>query len=171
MNILEWLADENILKNTLLDLQAHEIQMTSNHPLHFYCLFVCLFFFLLEKLKLGCHQQQGRLIDVVYAHNCCQFFKWQRMFCFITWGIFLLPLFSVQIRGLPSRPSVVFLHVKPIHKKLIKYYFKGTDLCAQNYMSKSYICCLNILVKPYLSLSLIILGEENLQETLLTLAK
>lgn len=65
----------------------------------------------------------------------------------------------------------MFLHVKPIHKKLIKYYFKGTDLCAQNYMSKNYICCLDILVKPYLSLSLIILGEENLQETLLTLAK
>ena len=160
MNILEWLVDENILKNTVLDLQAHEIQMRSNHLLHLYCLFAC--FLLLEKLKLGCHQQQGKLTDVVYVHNCCQFFKWQRMFCFITWGIFLLPLFSVQIRGLPSRPSVVFLHVKPIHKKLIKYYFKGTDLCAQNYMSKNYICCLDILVKPYLSLSLIILGEENL---------
>ena len=160
MNILEWLVDENILKNTVLDLQAHEIQMRSNHLLHLYCLFAC--FFLLEKLKLGCHQQQGKLTDVVYVHNCCQFFKWQRMFCFITWGIFLLPLFSVQIRGLPSRPSVVFLHFKPIHKKLIKYYFKGTDLCAQNYMSKNYICCLDILVKPYLSLSLIILGEENL---------
>ena len=160
MNILEWLVDENILKNTVLDLQAHEIQMRSNHLLHLYCLFVC--FFLLEKLKLGCHQQQGKMTDVVYVHNCCQFFKWQRMSSFITWGIFLLPLFSVQIRGLPSRPSVVFLHVKPIHKKLIKYYFKGTDLGAQNYMSKNYICCLDILVKPYLSLSLIILGEENL---------
>ena len=38
-------------------------------------------------------------------------------------------------------------------------------------MNKNYICCLDILVKVYLSLSLIILGEENLQETLLTLAK
>ena len=39
-------------------------------------------------------------------------------------------------------------------------------------MSKNYICCLDILVKPYLSLSLIILGKElNIQETLLTLAK
>ena len=38
-------------------------------------------------------------------------------------------------------------------------------------MSKNYICCLDILVKPYLSLSLFILGEENIQETLLTLAK
>ena len=71
LHILEWLVDENILKNTLLDLQAHEIQMTSNHLLHLYC----LFFFLLEKLKLCCHQQQGKLIDVVYVHNCCQFFK------------------------------------------------------------------------------------------------
>ena len=65
----------------------------------------------------------------------------------------------------------MFLHFKPIHKKLIKYYFKGTDLCAQNYMSKNYICCLDILVKPHPSLSLIIFGEENLQDTLLTLAK
>ena len=42
LHILEWLVDENILKNTLPDLQAHEIQMTSNHLLHLYCLF---FFF------------------------------------------------------------------------------------------------------------------------------
>ena len=75
MNILEWLVDENILKNTVLDLQAHEIQMRSSHLLHF-LLSVCLFvFFLLEKLKLGCHQQQGKMTDVVYVHNCCQFFK------------------------------------------------------------------------------------------------
>ena len=39
LHILEWLVDENILKNTLLDLQAHKIQMTSNHLLHLYCLF------------------------------------------------------------------------------------------------------------------------------------
>ena len=43
LNILEWLVDENILKNTLLDLQAYEIQMTSNHLLHLYCLFVFFF--------------------------------------------------------------------------------------------------------------------------------
>ena len=38
-------------------------------------------------------------------------------------------------------------------------------------MSKNYICCLDILVKAYLSLSLFIFGEENIQETLLTVAK
>ena len=104
------------------------------------CICIVCFSFLLEKLKLCCHQQQGKLIDVVYVNNCCQFFKWQRMFCFITWGIFLLPLFSVQIRGLPFRPSVVLLHVKPIHKKLIKYYFKGTDLCSKKlYEQKLYL--------------------------------
>ena len=43
--------------------------------------------------------------------------------------LFLVPLFSVQGRGVRSRPSVVFLHFKPVHKKLIKYYFKGTYLC------------------------------------------
>ena len=33
----------------------------------------------------------------------------------------------------------------------------------------NYICCIDILVKPFISM--IILGKENIQETLITIAK
>ena len=78
MNILEWLGDKNTLQKTLLNFQAHEIHMTYNHLLHT-ILFeeTCLLATVAELVNrnLVVSSSQGRVTDVVYVHNCCQFFK------------------------------------------------------------------------------------------------